>query len=187
MTSSLERTQGARAEARPVGASLDSALAGLERAKGQLQRDQQALAAAQARVQAALTAVQDAEQRVEQARLAAVTRPPVQEDETQHVPHNLAGLLAMSEQAERELARDASTGAAWIAKLRTGLRAAASNLPSRNSYKSDCCPPVVPKGDMDCSEAVDPAELEAVKKRLADATDCDACIRELLSKRSRVS
>ena len=72
---------------------------GLARAKAQLQRDQQALTAAQARVQA--TAVQDAEQRVEQARLAAVTRPPVQ-DETHHVPHNLAGLLAMREQVERE-------------------------------------------------------------------------------------
>ena len=82
------------------------------------QRDQQALAAAQARVQAALAAVQDAEQRVEQARLAAVTRPPTR-----------AGERCLE-----------------IAKLRTGLRAAASNLPSRNPYKSGFLSPCGAQG-----------------------------------------
>ena len=96
------------------------------------------------------------------------------------------GSAGQSEQAERELARDASTGAAWIAKLRTGL------LPRPICLRATPTSPILvslwcPKGEKDWSESVDPAELEAVKKRLADATDCDACIWELLSKRSGVS
>ena len=111
------RARGPNKEARPVAVSLDSALAVLGWVKASLLHDHQALATAQDKVA----------QRAEMARIAAATEPLNPDDmETQQIPPNLAALLAVCVQAERNMAVDASAGTEWIAKLPFGLRAAAS-------------------------------------------------------------
>ena len=65
------------------------------------------------------------------ARIAAATEPLNPDDmETQQFPPNVAALLAACVQAKRNMAVDASAGTQWIAKLRFGLRAAASRSSS---------------------------------------------------------
>ena len=130
-TAAFLRAQGPNNEARPVAVSLDSALAVLGWVKASLLRDHQALATAQDKVAATQTLSCEAPQRVDMARIAAATGPLNPDDmETQQIPPNLAALLAVCVQAKRNMAVDASAGTEWIAKLRFGLRAAASRSSS---------------------------------------------------------
>ena len=109
--------------------SLDSTLAGLGWVKVSLLRDHQAMATAQDKVAATQTLLREAAQRM--ARIAAATEPLNPDDmETQPFPPNLAALLFLIEQAERDMGADASADTEWIAKLRSGLRAAASRSPT---------------------------------------------------------
>ena len=125
------RAQGPNNEARPVGVSMDSALAGHGWVKASLLRDHQALATAQDKIAATQTLLREAAQRAEMARIAAATEPLNPDDmETQQFPPNLAALLAVCVQAKRNMAVDASAGTEWIAKLISGLRAAASRSSS---------------------------------------------------------
>ena len=100
----------------------------------------------------------------------------------------------MSEQAEQDMAVDASAGTEWIAKLRSGLRAAASRSSSSGvAFVSFSAGPGTPVAehqrqqrpqqlvsgrpqDMACDEAA----VEALKSRKARC-------RELLSRRTRVA
>ena len=83
------------------------------------------MATAQDKVAATQTLLREAAQRM--ARIAAATEPLNPDDtETQPFPPNMAALLALGEQTERAMAADASAGTEWIAKLRSGLCAAAS-------------------------------------------------------------
>ena len=113
-------THSGSQDVRPVGVSLDSALARLGWVKASLLRDDQALATAQDKVAATQTLLGEAAQRM--ARTAAATEPLNPDDmETQPFPPNLAALLFLIEQAERDMAADAPAGTEWITKLRSGL------------------------------------------------------------------
>ena len=129
----LRHAQAAKAESRPWGAQLDSALANLKKAKLQIERAQENVDRAQDDLHAAKTHKAEAENRDQKLRELVAQNPEM----TQQTADDLTALIQLTDQLSAQMRQDqvSQAGGPLLAQLQQGLRASAANR-SRKASRS---------------------------------------------------
>ena len=185
--SKLRHAQTAKAESRPGGAQMDSALSNLEKAKLLIERAQEKKERAQDELRAAKRHEAEVESQVQGLRELMAQDP----EKTQQEPDDLTVLIQLTDQLTALLCAETGpqTAGPLLAQLQQGLRAFAANCSTTASRSRSVSSGSTLSGSW--KQSVDfvmtETELDQVasKHEAAPANERDTITREFLTKRRK--